>query len=275
MLISPVCILELRAKYNHLPPKVRIAADYIIKHPEDVINHSLQELSAKIGVSQYTVLNCVRAVGFHGYSDFRMAIALGVQQFGPEKVPVPSSSNSEDDKIVQIFFETFETNARCILDTSHLIDSNLFTDIVHRIFSAKRTGLYGLGFSAYAAQYLCIQLVRLGMHAVAVTDASYQLMDAATLIENDLLFGFSSSGSAASIIEAFNVAKKHGCYTIAVTSSSDSDLAKVSDMTILTTSSGPPHLIEINNSIVEQISFASAISSAVYHELQRGKKRTI
>lgn len=274
MVISPSWLSELRSKYKTLPPKVRITADYIIRHPEDAIHCSLQQLAGRIGVSQYTVLNCIRVIGFNSYSDFRMSMALEVQEFGSEQKEQPLCEE-EDRQIWQDLSATFEGNARGLLDSTRMINPKDFALVIQRIFFSKRTSLYGIGWSSYVAQYLCIQLVRQGLHAVSVVDPAYQIMDAATLIENDLVFGFSTSGASPSIVEAFNIAKDRNCHTIAITASPDSPLARISDTVLVTTSSGPEHAVDNDNSVVEQISLASAISTAVYRELQHGKKRTI
>ncbi|MCR4607954.1 MAG: MurR/RpiR family transcriptional regulator [Oscillospiraceae bacterium] len=280
MIISPKCISELRINYSHFSPKERMVADYIISHPEDVLTCSIQQLAKKIGVSQYSILNCVREIGYHGYSDFRMTLAVGTQQmpFSGENEKEDASEDALDDETEnrRLFRQVFEQNARCIFDTSYLIKPEDFNEVIDRIFLAKRTSIYGVGTSGYAANYLCIQLIRLGMHAVSVTEAEYQLLDAATLINADLLLGFSSSGNAQTIVEAFKFAKQRGCYTVAITASASSPLSQAADLTLLTTCSGPPnHARDTNNSIIEQISVATAISTAVCDELERGRKRTV
>lgn len=275
MLVSPKCISDLRIKLPSFSPKVRLTANYIIAHPEDVISCSIQTLSQKIGVSQYTVLNCVREIGYHGYSDFRMDLAVGTQQVTSKFNSVPPSFTKDNAEIYKSLLDSCETCARCLLDTAQLISAEAFVDVVHRIFTAKRISIYGLGTSGYAAQYLCLQLVRLGMHAVVVTEGSYQLLDAATLIENDLVLAFSSSGATPSVVEALKHAKLRSCYTIAITSLPSSVLAQEADLTLLTTNSAPGYVGDTLNSIVEQIAFSTAIASAVYKELQGGRTRTI
>ena len=275
MLVSPKCISDLRIKLPSFSPKVRLTANYIIAHPEDVISCSIQTLSQKIGVSQYTVLNCVREIGYHGYSDFRMDLAVGTQQVTSKFNSVPPSFTKDNAEIYKSLLDSYETCARCLLDTAQLISAEAFVDVVHRIFTAKRISIYGLGTSGYAAQYLCLQLVRLGMHAVVVTEGSYQLLDAATLIENDLVLAFSSSGATPSVVEALKHAKLRSCYTIAITSLPSSVLAQEADLTLLTTNSAPGYVGDTLNSIVEQIAFSTAIASAVYKELQGGRTRTI
>ncbi len=276
MIVSPQCISKLRVNYSRFHPKVRMVADYIIAHPEDVINCGIRELAGKIGVSQYSILNCVREIGYQGYSDFRISLAVGTQQVASSKKNDPSSSDGQENSSDSILLSIFEQNARSLLDTAYMMNAGAFSEVVNHIFNAKRTSIYGIGTSSYAANYLCLQLVRLGMHAVAITEADYQVLDAATLVKADLLLGFSASGYAGSIVEAFRYARQRECFTVAITGSDSSPLAKGADLTILTTLSGPPnHSLDANNSIVEQISFATAVSTAVSTELNRGRTRTI
>lgn len=259
--VTPECITNLRSKYNTLGPKAAIVADYIFSHPKDVVNNSINDLARLIGVSQFSVVSCVKAAGYSGYSDFKMALALGMGQsnallFG----------NTEDaDNPYDIMCATLRKKARCINDTLAIIDKNSFEQAIGMILHAQRIELYGIGYSAFASEYLSMNLRRMGFLTVSYKDPRYQVMSASVLSDKDLVIAFSTSGAAVSVIEALKIAKANHCKTITVTSFIESEMVKYSDCTLLTTYSDPELLRSTNNSIVEQISISSAITLAVAH----------
>ena len=69
---SSECIARLRSVYNMLSPKAAMVADYIFAHAEEVIAISITDLASKAGVSQFSVVNCVKTAGYKGYSDLRL-----------------------------------------------------------------------------------------------------------------------------------------------------------------------------------------------------------
>lgn len=258
---TPECITTLRSKYNTLSPKAAMVADYIFNHVEDVVNNSISELARLVGVSQFSVINCVKAAGYNGYSDFKIALALGMDQ--SEDLFFGNAENA--DNPYEIMCMTLQKKVRCLNDTMKIIDKDSLERAILMILNAQRIELYGIGYSAFASEYLSMNLRRLGLHTTSYKDPRYQVMSASVLTDKDLIIAFSTSGAAVSVVEAMKIAKSNNCPTIAITSFIESEMVKYSDCTLLTTYSDPELLRSTNNSIVEQISLSSAITLSVAH----------
>ena len=78
--------LSIEAKYGDMRASEQKAANYVLKHFEEIRDMSLKELSDQCGVSQPTVLRMVRAIGFLGFKDFRYALIMELAK-NPESVP--------------------------------------------------------------------------------------------------------------------------------------------------------------------------------------------
>lgn len=256
---SSECIARLRSVYNMLSPKAAMVADYVFSHAQEVITLSITELALKAGVSQFSVVNCVKTAGYKGYSDFKVALALGMNQ----SKALLLGDISDLDNPYDILIHTLRKKSQSILDTLVLISEASFNRAVQLIMSARRIEAYGIGSSSHAAEYLELHLRRMGYNTAFYRDPHYQVMSAAVLGPGDLAFGFSTSGETKSVVEAMRNARQCGCSTVAVTSFAESSLVEHADCVLLTTYSNPEFFRMTNNSVPEQISVVSALVLAV------------
>jgi DNA-binding MurR/RpiR family transcriptional regulator len=173
-----------------LSPKAAMVADYVFSHAQEVINLSITELALKAGVSQFSVVNCVKTAGYKGYSDFKVALALGMNQ----SKALLLGDISDSDNPYDILIHTLRKKSQSILDTLVLISEASFNRAVQLIMSARRIEAYGIGSSSHAAEYLELHLRRMGYNTAFYRDPHYQVMSAAVLGPGDLAFGFSTSG---------------------------------------------------------------------------------
>lgn len=256
---SSECIARLRSVYNMLSPKAAMVADYIFAHAEEVIAISITDLAAKAGVSQFSVVNCVKTAGYKGYSDFKVALALGMNQ----SKMLLLGDLSDTDNPYDVLIHTMQKKSQSLLDTLTLISETSFNRVVEMIMSARRIEAYGIGSSANAAEYLEFHLRRMGYNTAFYRDPNYQVMSASVLGAGDLAIGFSTSGETKSIVDAIRNARQNGCATVVVTSFAESSLVKQADCVLLTTYSNPDFFRATNNSVPEQVSLASAIVLAI------------
>ncbi len=253
------CIARLRSVYNMMSPKAALVAEYVFAHAQEVITISITDLAAKVGVSQFSVINCVKTAGYKGYSDFKVALALGMNQ---SKALLLGDINDSDNPY-DILINTLKKKSQSLLDTLVLISEDTFNRAIKMILKAKRIELYGIGSSAHAAEYLEFHLRRMGYDTAFYRDPNYQVMSSAVLGPNDLAIGFSTSGESSSVVEALNNARQSGGSTMAITSFAESSMVKHADCVILTTYSNPEFFRVTNNSVPEQISVVSAMVLAV------------
>ena len=256
---SSECIARLRSVYNILSPKAAMVADYIFLHAEVVITICITQLAAKAGVSQFSVVNCVKTAGYKGYSDFEVALALGMNQ----SKMLLLGDLSDTDNPYDVLIHTMQKKSQSLLDTLTLISETSFNRVVEMIMSARRIEAYGIGSSAHAAEYLEFHLRRMGYNTAFYRDPNYQVMSASVLGAGDLAIGFSTSGETKSIVDAIRNARQNGCATVVVTSFAESSLVKQADCVLLTTYSNPDFFRATNNSVPEQVSLASAIVLAI------------
>jgi DNA-binding MurR/RpiR family transcriptional regulator len=256
---TPKCLVKLKSKYNSLNPATKKVADYILTNPLDVIENNITDLASKIKVSQYSIINCLKTIGYKGYKDFRLSLA---KEFEPSEMTL-FEGITENDTPFEILCKTAQKKMQCLKDTTKLINEESLNNAIKLITSAKRIEIYGIGYSYFAASMLEMNLRRLGFDSIAFRDPNYQMMCASVLNSKDLAIGFSTSGESASIVKSLQLAKKNNTNTIAVTAFPDSPICRFADVVLLTTYSEPEILKNTNNSIVEQTLLVSSLTLAI------------
>lgn len=213
--------------YPSLSAAEKRVADVILEQKDAAIYASLQEITALAGVGDASVLRFCRKVGYAGFQDLKLAIALA--QKGEEEI----GSERFADTIAQNLHKTID-------DTKDMLELERIQRSSAMIRGARRIFIYGVGASGGAASNMAAKLLRYGVTAHVVSDLHYQLMSSAVMSAADLLIAFSLSGATKAIVEAVWLAKRSGAGVIAVTGYPRSPLADIADVVLLTASRKSP-----------------------------------
>ncbi|MCH3918239.1 MAG: MurR/RpiR family transcriptional regulator [Spirochaetia bacterium] len=217
-------IYAIKSNLPNFTKKERQVADYILMHPQDSVNPSIEELARNIGISQTTLVRFVKKLGFPGYQAFRIALAKesttdSQQLFEIEITGKQSVSNLVFNHTIKILEETYK-----------LIDPQAIKKVAQRIAQSKSVFLFGLGGSNIAARDAFHKFIRSGIPCQFAEDFHMQLMLASQAGTDDVGLVFSHTGSNYDILSLSEELKSHGCYIIAFTSYPSSPLAKMADI---------------------------------------------
>jgi len=255
------CLQKLRAECANLNPATKKVAEYILENPGDIIECNIADLAERIQVSPYSIISCIKTIGYSGYKDFRIAFA---QSYDPAQTTLFEGITSEDSPFT-IFQKTIQKKRNSLSETEKIVDPKTIGQAVDMIVASQRIEFYGIGYSKYAAEMLCMSLRRIGRNTVFYSDPNFQQMSAFMLGEQDLAIGFSTSGVTQSVVKALKYAKIGGCKTIVVTSIPRSPITEYADVTLLTTYSDPLLIKDTVSSSIEQIALVSSLLLAVAH----------
>ncbi len=219
---------RIHSFYDRLSPSERKVADYVLAHPEEVIHLPLSQLAERAGVSDPTVLRFCRAIGYRGYLDFKVALTQDLAS--PQKF-IHEAVEPQDPPLV-VAQKVFAAANRALMDTLQGLDDATLTRAVDLLDRAGRILIVGVGTSAPLAQAFFNRLFRLGLLVWVQTDSYLQLMQAALLGPEDVVFGISQTGASIDPVLTLEEAKKHGATTIALTSSLSSPITRVADLTL-------------------------------------------
>ena len=226
----PNLLLTIRGLLPSLNEQEQKVGQYVLDHPYEVIHLAMVELAERCGVGDTTIFRFCRRVKTEGYQDFKILLA---QELTPANPPVYEAV-AAGDSAAAAAQKAIAGDVKALEDTLRVLDLAALDRAGDALMRARRVDVYGSGGAAVAALELQYKLLRLGMRALALTDAQMEAMSAELLTANDVAVGFSHSGTAADVRMALGLAKAHGATTIAITNHPASPIAQLADVSLCT-----------------------------------------
>ncbi|WP_156291949.1 MurR/RpiR family transcriptional regulator [Oceanobacillus salinisoli] len=202
--------------------------DYIQSNKQQVLYHSLTELSESSGVAEATVLRFFRKLGFKGFQDFKFLFA--------QEISVNEEQNHENT-----YVEKIKNNiVHAVEDSYEIVDTEMLQHTIDAIDSSDDIVIFGVGSSGIAALDMETRLMRVGKHVSAYTDPHFQVMRSSSMNQNTVVVAISLTGSTKDIIDAVKIAKDRKATIIVLTNYIKSPLTKFADYVLLSSAKESP-----------------------------------
>ncbi len=210
---------RIKACLPSLAPAEQRVGRLVLSDPRNFAKQPVSELASRAHVSKPTVVRFCRSVGYDGLSDFKLKLAGSVS----EGVPFIHRSVDSDDKTNDIMVKVIDNTVAAFLkyrnDASTASFDKAASALVQACTDGKRIEFFGAGNSGVVAQDAQHKFFRLGMHAIAYSDGHMQVMSASLLEPGDCVVIISNSGRTRDLMDACDIARKHGATTIVITAS--------------------------------------------------------
>jgi DNA-binding MurR/RpiR family transcriptional regulator len=200
--------------------KFQDIASYIVKNAHEVQFQTITNLAQNTASSEATVIRFCRYFGFKGYPDFRMSLAIDLNNIES----VRSSSYKRDAIDLSA-----KSAASSLLDTSKIIDREALKRICLLIHESDFINCLGIGASSVVANYLNFRLLRIGKRVMLFEDTHVAAMKAVRCDEKDLWFVLSSSGSTTEVLHVVKAASLRGAQVVALSNIAYSPLARLAN----------------------------------------------
>lgn len=205
---------------------VRLALD----EPTFLVSATTAEAAERAGVSPATVVRAARAVGYDGFSEFKLALARasgGVSIFVPPRQLSEAATTGELQEAILSSHAASIAAIRGTLDTAELERAVTLLDGAGRILVA------GSGTSASVALDAAFRFTSIGLIAQASADHLSAMVVARLLTAADVLVAVSYTGVTPQTMDIVEAAKAAGARVVAVTSFTASPLARTADVTLI------------------------------------------
>lgn len=265
-------LLRIKNKYDSLPHALRKIADFLLEHHSDAAYMGITELASKSGVSEGTVTNFVRAMGYTGYHEFRICMARSGESVQDE--PILYGEISLNDEPPVLIEKVFRNNMDAISKTLKIADPAAMDRVAGWIARAKRVDFYGQSSSALVAMNTANRLLRTGVRAYVSDDPHMQISSAALLGEGDVAIGISNTGRSPEIARALRLARDGGAHTVCITSHDDSPVADNAEVKLFT-AVNRREMIEDLPSRIAQISLLDALYVCVTAKTKRKSMKNL
>lgn len=227
---------EMKDAFPKLRKSEQKAAAYMLAHKQEMETISLEELAKAADVSQPTILRMLKAVGYQGFREAKIA-------FVEERMKKESQLETYDNLSTQIRKgdQIEDVPTKVIRNTIHLLEDSLqaisatsLKKTVEAIEQARRVCIFSVENSNTTASDLVTKLLYLGIHCEFYTDYYLQSISAGQLSKEDVAIGISYTGTSKNTVDMLAKAKKAGAKTIAITNYMDTPLVAHADIVILT-----------------------------------------
>ena len=210
---------RIKACLPSLAPAEQRVAKLVLSDPRSFAQQPISELAQRAQVSKPTVVRFCRSVGYDGLSDFKLKLAGSVS----EGVPFIHRSVDADDKTGDIMVKVIDNTVAAFLkyrnDASTAAMEKATTALMQAYAQGKRIEFFGVGNSGIVAQDAQHKFFRLGLNTNAYSDGHMQVMGATLLRPGDCVVIISNSGRTRDLMDACDIARKHGATTIVITAS--------------------------------------------------------
>jgi RpiR family carbohydrate utilization transcriptional regulator len=210
---------RIKASLPSLAPAEQRVAQLVLADPRRFAQLPVSELALRAEVSKPTVIRFCRSMGYDGLSDFKLKLVGTVS----EGVPFIHRSVDVDDKTGDVLVKVIDNTVAAFLKYRNDASTHAVEKAADALLAAYRKGkrieFFGVGNSGVVAQDAQHKFFRLGVHTIAHSDGHMQVMSASLLGPGDCVVVISNSGRTRDLMDATDIARKHGATTIVITAS--------------------------------------------------------
>lgn len=216
-------LFAIKDQYDNLSAKEKQIADFILEHPRESVNPSIEELAERIGISESTMVRFARKLGYSGYQRFRIALA---------RETIPSTSQLFEREVIDAadgFDAVFTSAITSLIETQKILDRSLIMHVATMMANARNVYLLGLGGSNIVAEDALHKLVRTGITCQWAADFHLQLMMASQGSNEDVALLISHTGSGYDSLALAEELKANDVPLVVLTTNARSPLARLAD----------------------------------------------
>lgn len=254
------CLLTIKNQYHTLTAAEQTIADYILQNSQDVIHMPIDTLARNAGVAKSAIIRCCKSLGFDGYSDLKIALAMELSQH--KKLNYNPYIDPQDDAST-ILDKVFSANVKTLHDTSEKLNRDVLQKAVDVLDKAGIIYIYAIGTSAGIANEFQYRLMQIGKTALCIQDVPTMKVSSLNIKKGDVAIGISHSGRTIATIEALKQAAEKGAETICITSYPKSEITKASDLAIEIYSDEVDYPMEAISSRIAHLSVIDVLTIAL------------
>lgn len=227
---------RIRIKKPNLSLTEKKISDYFV-HSESLLTQmTLESLANEIGVSQSSVYQFVKKIGYSGFQEFKIDIARN-SNYQPTFQNVNSVNGADDispdDDSITIAKKVLQANIYSLSNATQFLTKELLDNVLALMYSAKTLHFFGQGGSSIVAFDSFHKFIRTNYRCNYIFDYHMQLSFVTKLTSEDCVFIFSHSGKTKESINLARQVKKTNAKMITLTGNSGSELAGLSDEAII------------------------------------------
>ena len=201
-------IRSIRERYETLSDSHQKVAEFVLDNLEVATFLSLNELSARIGVSDATLIRFAQEMGFTGFKEFREHLADFIRKIIYSRKPHLKTPGKDGES--GLLDTILQADINYLQNTLAGIDRESFRKFIGLLQKAERIFCMGWRASSFLAEFLAFQLKRLDYEASAMVRERRTLLEQVFYLKKgDVLVVFDQWLYATEVFQAVEYLKRN------------------------------------------------------------------
>ncbi|WP_028125461.1 MurR/RpiR family transcriptional regulator [Eremococcus coleocola] len=235
---------------------------------------SISEMAFESGVSQTTIYNFVKKLGFHGFRDFKIQLALNTGSNSNKKMTAFSDITNKDNAMT-IAKKIISFNQNSLETLNESLDKNTLNQCIRLIKNANNLHFIGQGGSSVVALDAYQKFMRSKFHCSFVSDYHMQVIHALKIQKGDVCFLYSHSGETKETIQIAQMLNANGISIITLTGNANSPLVALSTQSIVIYSEESQFRTESLTARILYLTVMDILYTKIMFEDEHKNKRTL
>lgn len=231
----------IQQRFEEMPPKIQQAARYALDTPKEIALQSMRTVASQAGLQPASMLRLARDLGFVNYESFRAVYIdwLSNQDAGLTSRAEEWRNSARASGKPRDLEKLLNTELSNIATTLGESNDKAFKQAERALSAARNVYILGLRSMHPPAFLLHYLMSTLRDNVVLLTGAGGTFADELRRIQNrDVLVVFSAFPYAELTLQALSYSRLRGATIVAVTDSTVSPVARLSNITLLAPNSG-------------------------------------
>jgi RpiR family carbohydrate utilization transcriptional regulator len=254
------CLVLIKSMLPSMFNVEKKIGEYILCHPDEVINMTVAQLSKEIEVADSSIVRFCQLLNFSGFTQLKINLA---KSLAAQKEDIILDDIKTDDDSFAIASKVFTNGVQTLEDTLKIIDRNELDNAVNTLLNAERIEFYGYYTSGLVAMDAYYRLLRIGMPVNAATDAFTSKISASMMNNKCVAVGISHTGRTKDMIETLKIAKSKGATVIGITSFLKSPLIEIADIKLVISSNEQKFLKEAVSSRIAHLALLDSLCACI------------
>ena len=208
--------------------------DYFLQLKNDeLVNKTLADMANETEISQTTIYNFVKKLGFNGFQDFKIKLASNsISPTQPERL-INYREIDPTDSYIDVAKKTIHFNQQSLENLVNFLDEKTLPRLERLLEKRQNIYFFGQGGSSVIALDSYHKFLRSKLNCHYVSDYHIQLSICSKLTKKDCVFLFSHSGDSLETINLAKILQKNNCPIICITGNPVGKILKLSTESVI------------------------------------------
>lgn len=221
---------KLNNKEIKLSKSHKILLEYIKKNINDVSYKSISEIADESNLSKSTITRFIQTMGFDSFKEFQIEIAKETRYQNNENII--NSSITQNDSLIDVAYKLIESSSIILQKNFRNLDIHKINTCVEKILKSRRIYFVGIGYSGNIAMEYSYKFMRIGINCNYFVDSHTMIALSSIMDKDDLVIAISHTGNTREVIKSCKLAAQNNSTVISITSNENSQLSKISNVSI-------------------------------------------